>query len=169
MTSYPVCNKTSLSRIPCMVTKKLLWNAMRKSWSLFQNPSCKIAWSAPWQRIMMTSYPACNNTSLSRKPYIVDKSYYGTLSGSHDRSIRIRHKKSPKAPPGEEIMMTSYPVGNKTSLSHKPRIADKSYYGTLSGSHGRSYRIRHGKSPETPPGGKITMTSYLQNPSWKIA
>jgi len=36
----------------------------------------------------------------------------------------------------------------------------KSYYGTLSRSHGRSFRIRHDKLPETPSGGEITMTSY---------
>jgi len=50
MTSYPACNKTSLSRKPCIPDKTLLWNNMRKSWSLFQNPSSKIAWSAPWRR-----------------------------------------------------------------------------------------------------------------------
>jgi len=37
MTSYPVCNKTSLSWKPCIPDKTLglLWNAIRKSWSLF--------------------------------------------------------------------------------------------------------------------------------------
>jgi len=55
-------------------------------------------------------------------------------------------KKSPEAPHGGGVTMTSYPVGNKTSLSRKPCIADKSYYGTQSASHGRSYRIRHAKS-----------------------
>jgi len=39
--------------------------------------------------------------------------------------------------------MTSYPVGNKTSLSRKPCIADKNCYGTLSGNHGRSFILRH--------------------------
>jgi len=38
MTSYPACNETSLSRIPCILDKMLVWNAIRKSWSLFQNP-----------------------------------------------------------------------------------------------------------------------------------
>jgi len=47
------------------------------------------------------------------------------------RSFRIRHENSPKAPPSGEISMTSYPTCNKTSLSRKPRISDKSYYGTL--------------------------------------
>jgi len=50
MTSYPACNKTSLSRKPCIPDKKIQWNAIRKSWSLFQNPSRKIAWSATWWR-----------------------------------------------------------------------------------------------------------------------
>jgi len=49
--------------------------------------------------------------------------------------------------------MTLYPVGIKTSLSRKPCIPEKSYHGTLSGSHGRSFRIRHEKSPEAPSGG----------------
>jgi len=48
-TSHPAWNKTTLSRKPCILDKKLLRNAIRKSWSLFQNPSCKIAWSAPWR------------------------------------------------------------------------------------------------------------------------
>jgi len=57
--------------------------------------------------------------------------------------------------------MTSYPVGNKTSLSRKPCIADtKCYYETLSGSHGRSVRIRPENVRAAPPGGDITMTSY---------
>jgi len=88
------------------------------------------------------------------------KSYYGTLSESYGRSFRIHHKKSPEVPPGRGLTMTSYPVGNKTSKSRKPYIADKKYYRTLTGSHGRSYRIRYEKSPEAPPGSKITMTSY---------
>jgi len=40
MTSYPVSNKTSLSRKPCILDTKLVWNAIWKSWSLFQNLSC---------------------------------------------------------------------------------------------------------------------------------
>jgi len=50
MTSYPVGNKTSLTRTPCIPDKKLLWSAIRKSWSLFQNPSYKIAWNASFRR-----------------------------------------------------------------------------------------------------------------------
>jgi len=47
MTSYPACNKTSLSRKLCITSKKLLWVSIRKSCSLFQNPSWIIIWSAP--------------------------------------------------------------------------------------------------------------------------
>jgi len=74
------------------------------------------------------------------------KSYYTTLSGSRGRSFRICLKKSPKVLFSREITMTSYSVGNKTSLSWKPCIAHKSNYG----SHARSFRIRHEKSPEAP-------------------
>jgi len=49
MTLYMVCNKTSLSRKPCIPNKKLLWITIRKSCSLFQNSSRKIAWSATWR------------------------------------------------------------------------------------------------------------------------
>jgi len=50
MTSYPACNITSLSRKPCITEKKFMCNTISKSWSLFQNPSWKIAWSAPLRR-----------------------------------------------------------------------------------------------------------------------
>jgi len=57
--------------------------------------------------------------------------------------------------------MTSYPVCNKAPLYRKPCISQiKSYIGTLSGSHGRSFRIRHVESREAPPGGGLTTTSY---------
>jgi len=60
MTSYPACNKTSLSWKPCITDTKLLWNTNRKPWSLFQIPSWKFAGSARSVEITMTSYPACN-------------------------------------------------------------------------------------------------------------
>jgi len=53
------------------------------------------------------------------------KSYYRTLSGSHGRSFRIRHKKLSEAPPSGKIMITSYPVGNETLFSRKLCIPDK--------------------------------------------
>jgi len=50
-------------------------------------------------------------------------------------------------------------------LAIKPRYLGnhasqiKSYYESLSGSHGRSFRIRHGKSREAPPSEGLTITS----------
>jgi len=79
----------------------------------------------PGGKITMTSYPACNKTSLSRKPCIPDNNLLWTLSGSHGRSFRICHEKSRETLPGGRLTMTSCPVGNKTSLSRKPCIADK--------------------------------------------
>jgi len=62
--------------------------------------------------------------------------------------------------PKEEVWCKEDPFGNKTSLSRKPCIPIKSYYASLSESHGRSISIRHEKSPEAPLGGEITMTLY---------
>jgi len=74
------------------------------------------------------------------------------------------------------------PLADKSRWRHipleiKPRnlgnyaSQKKSYFGTLSGSHGRSFKIPHEKSSEAPPGGEITMTSYLvvdkTSLSWK--
>jgi len=47
------------------------------------------------------------------------------VNQSINQSFRICHKKSPEAPPSGEIMMTSYPPCNQTSLSRKPCIPDK--------------------------------------------
>jgi len=43
----------------------------------------------------------------------------------HGQPFRIRHEKTRVAPPGKGMTKKSYPVGNKTSLSPKPCIADK--------------------------------------------
>jgi len=43
-------------------------------------------------------------------------------------------------------------------VNHTSQI--KSYYGSLSGSQGRSFRIRHEKTREAPLGGEIMMKSY---------
>jgi len=71
----------------------------------------------------------------------------------------MRPEYSSGAPLGKEIMMASYLAFNKTLLSQKACIPEKSCYGTLSGSYGRYFRIRHEKSREAHPGGQITMTS----------
>jgi len=86
MTSHPAGNKISLYRKPCIPDKKLLWNTMRKSWSLFQNPSWKIAWSAPWRwnhEIILLAIKAHNLGNHASQI----KSYYGSLSGSLGRLL----------------------------------------------------------------------------------
>jgi len=126
MTSYLPCNKTSLSRKPCILDKNLLWNASGSRGRSFRIRHEKSPEALPSGEITMTSYPPCNKTSLSRKPCIPDKKLiWNTISVSHGCSFRIRHEKSPEAPPSEEITMTSYPVGSETSLSWKPCIPDE--------------------------------------------
>jgi len=75
-------------------------------------------------------------------------------------------KKSPEAPPSGEITMTSYPACNKASLSGKPCIPDKSYYITLSGSHGGCFRIQFSRTiaQKTRSGVKKTLLGmrYVQ-------
>jgi len=172
MTSYPACNYTLLSRKPCNADKKLLWNAIGKSWSIFQNPLCKIAWSAPGREITMTSYPAFNKTSFSWKPCIPDKKLlWNTIRKSsslfHNPSCKIVWS-SPQAAKSRwrhiRLSIELCYLGN-----HASQI--KSYYGTLSGSHCRCSRIRHEKSREAPPGGGLTITSYpvsnTTSISWK--
>jgi len=53
------------------------------------------------------------------------KRLYGSLSRSHGRSFRNRREKVCAALPGGGLTMTSYPVGNTTSLSLKPCLAAK--------------------------------------------
>jgi len=65
MTSYPVCNKTSISQKPYIADKKLLYITIRKLWSLFQNPSWKIVGQRPltkktrWHHIRLAIKPNC--------------------------------------------------------------------------------------------------------------
>jgi len=109
---------------------------------------------------MMTSFRLAIKRHYPANHALQIKSYYGTLSESNGRSFRIRHEISQEAPSGGEITMTSYPACTKTSLYPKPSIADNYYNGTLSGNHGRSFRIRQENSRGAPPGREITMTSY---------
>jgi len=123
--SHPACNKTSLSRKPCIQGKKLLWNAISKSWSLRIRHE-KSPESPPGGEIAMTSYPACHTTSLSWKPCIQDNKIHMELYIRKSWSLfqNASCKIAWSAPCGE-ITMTSYSVGNKTSLSQKPCIKDK--------------------------------------------
>jgi len=77
--------------------------------------TCRQAKKSWWRHIPFAIKPPYLGNHASQI-----KSYYGTLSGSHARSFRIHHEKSPEAPPGGEITMTSYTVCNITSLSRKP-------------------------------------------------
>jgi len=127
------------------------------------------------------------------------KSWYWTLSVSHDRFFRIRHKNRLKRPLAEKSRWRPIRLAMKPRYLENHASQMKSYYGTLSGSHGHSFRIRQEKSPVAPPSAEITMTSYptfiktslsqkpcipdkkllwttmrkswslFQNPSWKIA
>jgi len=87
------------------------------------------------------------------------KSYYGSLTGSHVRSFRIRHGKSRKAPLAEKSRWRHIRLVTKPRYlgNHASQIT--SYYGTLSGSHGRSFRIRREKMRAAPPGLGLTMMS----------
>jgi len=141
------------------------WTLILKMGSLFQIPPTKPVRNAPSGEMTMTSYSVGYKTSLSRKPCIADKSYYGSLSGSHDRSFRIRHEKSPEAPRGGEkhdgvisglqqnlaISETMHPWYKKMLLWNAIR---------KSGSHSRTFRISHEKVRAALPGGGLTMTSY---------
>jgi len=88
------------------------------------------------------------------------KSYYGTLWRSHDRSFRIRHEKSPKAPLVEKSRWRHIRLAIKPCYIGNHASQIKSYNGTLSGSQGCSFIIRHEKSFEVPPGLGLAITSY---------
>jgi len=88
------------------------------------------------------------------------KSNYRTLSGSHDRSFRIRHEKSRRAPLAEKSWWRHIRIAIKPHWLGNHASQIKSYYGTLWGSHGRTFRIHNEKLPEAPPGGGLTKTSY---------
>jgi len=79
-----------------------------------------MAANSRWHHIRLAIKPRY----LGNHAYLI-KSYYWSLSGSHDRSFRIRHEKLREASPGGELTMMSCPIGNKTSLSRKSGIANK--------------------------------------------
>jgi len=119
----------------------------------------KNRWSAPWWR----NHDVISG--LQKKPCYLGnhasqiKSYYASLSGSLNRSLRICHEQSRVAPPGGGLTITSYSVSSTTSISRKPCMVANSYYGSLTGSHGRSFRILHEKVCAAFPVGGLTMTS----------
>jgi len=78
MTSYPTCNKTSSSPKPCIPDKKLRtmerYQEVVLAFSEFVMK--KVCAVPPGGGLTMTSYPACNKTSLSRKHALQIKGYY---------------------------------------------------------------------------------------------
>jgi len=142
MTSYPACNKTRYlgnhaSQIKVTI-ERYQEVIIALSESVIKNPLKRpLAKKSRWRHIRLPIKPRYLGNHASQI-----QSCYGTPSGNHSRSFRVRQENPHGAPPGGEIMMTSYPACNKTSLPRKPCIPDKSYNGTLSGSHGRSFRIR---------------------------
>jgi len=160
LTSYPACNKTSFILKLCTPFKSYYGTLSGSHGRSFRICHEKLPKALPGEKITMTWCPACNTTALARKPCIRDKkSYYGTVSGSNGCSFRIRPEKSREASPGGGLTITSYPVGNTTSLSRKYAWYLKKCYESLTVSYNRSFRIRHEKVCAAFPGGGLTMTS----------
>jgi len=84
---------------------------------------------------------------------------------SHSRwrqcSILIVHLTLDKGPLAEKLRRRHIRLAIKPRYLRNHASQIKSYYWSLAGSNGRSFRIHHKKSPEAPPGGEITMTWYL--------
>jgi len=125
-----------LSRKPCIPDKKLLWNAIRKSWSLFQNPS----------------HPVGNNNNKVTMKHQYNIGF--NLSRSLLRICLTR------APPGDELAVTSFRAYKKTSLYPKfYKIAVKLQYNTNTKPwSGYAFRISR-----SAPGDEITMPSFEVN------
>jgi len=125
MTSYPACSKTLLSRKPCIPDKKLLWTLLESHGPSFRirhekSPEAPLVDKSRWRHIRL----AIKHLYLKNHASQITI-YYWSLSGSHDRSFELRHKKSTEAFPGGGQTTTSYPVGNTTSLSGKQCMVAK--------------------------------------------
>jgi len=81
MTSYMTCNKTLLSRKTCIPDKKVTMKHNQEVMALFQNGHEKSPEAPPSVEIKMTSYSACNKTSLSWKPCIAFKKLVWIIIG----------------------------------------------------------------------------------------
>jgi len=122
-----------------------------------KSPEALPSGESRWRHILLALIPRFLGYHASQI-----KSYYWSLSGSNGRSFRIHHKKSPEAPPAEKSWWCHIRLAIKLRYignMHASQI--KSYFGTLSGNHGHSFRIHHEKLPEAHPGGEMTMTWYL--------
>jgi len=58
---------------------------------------------------------------MHRRYEVIMERYLGVMVAVSESVMKNRVK----APPGRGLTMTSYPIGNKTPLSHKPCVADK--------------------------------------------
>jgi len=110
---HPRWKKVTMERyqeVMVVLSESVMWKSVKRP----------LAEKSRWCHIRLAIKPRYLGNYASQL-----KSYYGTLWGSHGRSFRICHEKSPEAPAGGEITMTSYLLGNKTSLSRKPGIPDE--------------------------------------------
>jgi len=115
-----------------------------------------LAEKSRWRHIRLAIKPLNLGNHVSQ-----NKSYLESLSGSHALSFRIRNEKSPEAPLTEKSRWRHIRLGIKPRYLGNHATEMKSYFGTLSGSHGRFFRMRHVNSPEAPTiREEITVTSY---------
>jgi len=151
MTSYHLAIKPRYLGNHASQIKSYYKNPTRKSWSLFQNASLKVACSAPlankllWHHIRLAIKPRYLGNHASQI-----KSYYRTLSGSHGWSFRICHKNQLKRLLADKSRWRHIRQAIKPRYLGNHASEIKSYYWSLSGSHGRTFRIRHEKSREAP-------------------
>jgi len=119
--------------------KKLLWNLIRKSWSLFQKLSgtnClkrPLAKKSRWRHIRLSIKPPYLGNHASQQI-----SYYRTLPGSHSCFFRILHENAWSAP--SKISRWFYiRLDIKPCFLGSHASQKTSYYETLSGNHCRSF------------------------------
>jgi len=117
-----------------------------------KRPLAEKSW---WRHIRLTIKPRYLGNHASQI-----KIEYGTLSGSHGRSFRIRHEKSLEALLSGEIMMSSYPACNKTSLSRKPCMLAKTLLRIINWKLWSLFQNMSWKSVCSFPWRRTTMTSW---------
>jgi len=115
-----------------------------------------LAEKSRWRHICLAIKPRYLGSHASQI-----KIYYGTLSVSRGRSSRIRHKNPLKCSLAEKSRWRHIRLSIKPRYLGNHASHTKSWYGALSVSHGRFFRIRNKRLPEAPPGGEITITWCL--------
>jgi len=113
-----------------------------------------LAKKSQWRHIRLAIKPRYLGNHASQI-----KSHYGSISGNHSRSFRIRHKTSrDKALPGGGLTIMSYPVGNTTSLSRKPCIVAKMLLWIINWKSRSLFQNPSWKRVCSVPSGGLTMT-----------